>query len=121
MGGEKLLLVKWQKGGSRKEILFPPILCLTSHILRFYTFVLGKSPNYSGILKDFELFFLAPKNEVACSHLPSDAFYCPERDSLGWWGLVADIDLGISSFSLHSDYKPNIISSSLQKEEKENV
>lgn len=65
---------------------------------------------------------MAPKSEAEGSHFPADAFHCPERE---WWDLEkrvgADQTLGTSSLSLHSDCKPNTVSSSLQKEEKENL
>ena len=62
--------------------------------------------------------FTAAESEVEGSYLPSDAFYCSEGE---WWDSEkkeADKSLGVSSLSLHSDCKPNIVSSSLLKKRK---
>lgn len=70
-----------------------------------------------GCRKTIQFFFMAPKSDGEGSHFPSDT--CPER---AWWDLEKKHKgLGITSLSLHSDCKPNLTSSSLQKEEKKLV
>ena len=62
---------------------------------------------------------MAAKSEVEGSDFPSDAFYCSERMT-GFREKKVGVDksLGVSSLSLHSDCKPNIVSSSLLKKRK---